>query len=238
MGHPLPIQRPGNTALKWLWICTLKWGVPLAVRERMWIQQRCTASLQCGCPQPSQFCISESLDLKWRPYSISCEVIWPESPSLFSMGISKVTCVWDLSWNGHRISCQNYSCLRDYSKHIRDICEGAAESCTPMSCLYWGWLPSIWRTVLRCKIVRQLCQFTVLYLQATVTNVNKKHSNVIDKFTPISPKLASWTSGSLPQIVQWSIPYVLFNFCKFWITLYMDHSTCSLRLCANFWIVL
>ena len=38
IGPPLPIQRPGNTALRWLWICTLKWGVPLAVRERMWIQ--------------------------------------------------------------------------------------------------------------------------------------------------------------------------------------------------------
>ena len=32
---------------------------------------------------------------------------------------------------------------------------------------------------------------------------------MIDKFTAISP---SWTPGSLPQIVLWSIPYVLFNF--------------------------
>ena len=31
-------QRPRNTALRWLWMFTLKWGVPLAVRERMWIQ--------------------------------------------------------------------------------------------------------------------------------------------------------------------------------------------------------
>ena len=44
---------------------------------------RCTASLQCGCPQPSQCCISWSLDLKGRPYSMASEVTWPESPSLF-----------------------------------------------------------------------------------------------------------------------------------------------------------
>ena len=30
---------------------------------------------------------------------------------------------------------------------------------------------------------------------------------------PYLLKLASWIPGSLPQIVQWSIPYVLFNFC-------------------------
>ena len=33
------------------------------------------------------------------------------------------------SWNGHRISCQNSSCLWYYSKHIMDICQSAAESC-------------------------------------------------------------------------------------------------------------
>ena len=41
-----------------------------------------------------------------------------------------------------------------YSKHTRDICQGVAESCTPMSCLHWGWWPSIWATVVRCKMVR------------------------------------------------------------------------------------
>ena len=116
---------------------------------------RWTASLQCGCPQPSQCCISGSLDLKGRPYSMTCEVIWPESPSLFSMWISKVTCVWDPNRNGHGISYyQNCSCLWCYWKHIRDICQRAAESCTPMSCLHWGWWPSIWGTVVRCKMVR------------------------------------------------------------------------------------
>ena len=41
-----------------------------------------------------------------------------------------------------------------YSKHTRDICQSAAESCTPMSCLQWGWWPSIWATVVRWKMVR------------------------------------------------------------------------------------
>ena len=115
---------------------------------------RCTASLQCGCPQPSQCCTSGSLDMQGRLYSMACEVTWSESPSLFSMGINKVTCVWDSSWNGHRIGCQNCSCLWYYSKHIRDICQSAAESCTSMSCLHWGWWPSIWATVVKCKMVR------------------------------------------------------------------------------------
>ena len=110
---------------------------------------RCTASLQSGCPQPFQCYISGSPDLKGRPYSMTYEVVWPESPSLFSMGISKVTCVWDPSWNGHRMSCLWY-----YSKHVRDICHGAAESCTSMSFLHWGWWPSIWATVVRCKMIR------------------------------------------------------------------------------------
>ena len=30
---------------------------------------------------------------------------------------------------------------------------------------------------------------------------------------PYLHKLPSWTPGSLPQVVQWSIPYVLFKFC-------------------------
>ena len=38
IGSPLPIQLPGNTALRWLRTSTLKGGVPLAVRKRMWIQ--------------------------------------------------------------------------------------------------------------------------------------------------------------------------------------------------------
>ena len=41
------------------------------------------ASLQCAYPQPTQCCISWSLDWKGRPYSMACEVTWPESPSLF-----------------------------------------------------------------------------------------------------------------------------------------------------------
>ena len=41
------------------------------------------ASLQCAYPQPSRFCISCSLDWKGRPYSMACEVTWPESTSLF-----------------------------------------------------------------------------------------------------------------------------------------------------------
>ena len=34
------------------------------------------------------------------------------------------------------------------------ICQGAAESCTSMSFLHWGWWPSNWATVVRCKMVR------------------------------------------------------------------------------------
>ena len=58
------------------------------------------------------------------------------------------------SWNAHRIIFQISSCLWCYSKYIRDICQSSAESCTPMSCLHWGWWPSIWATVVRCKMVR------------------------------------------------------------------------------------
>ena len=114
---------------------------------------RCTASLQCGCSQPYKCCISWSLDWKKRLYSMVCEVTWPESPWLFSMRISKVTCVWDTSGNRHGISCQNCSCLWCYSKHTRDICQGAAESCA-MSRLHWGCWSSIWATVVRCNMVR------------------------------------------------------------------------------------
>ena len=35
---------------------------------------RCTASLQCGCPQLTQCCISWPLDWKGRPYSMA----WPD----------------------------------------------------------------------------------------------------------------------------------------------------------------
>ena len=41
-----------------------------------------------------------------------------------------------------------------YSKHIRDICQGATESCSSMSFLHWGWWPSTWAIVVRCKMVR------------------------------------------------------------------------------------
>ena len=44
---------------------------------------------------------------------------------------------------------------------------------------------------------------------------------MIDKLTAIS----SWTTDSLPQIVQWSIPCVLFNFC----TLVLNHSVYILK---------
>ena len=105
------------------------------------------------CPFQLYFLVA---GLEREALFMACDVTWPESPSLFPMIISKFTCVWDPSrnwkWNG--ISYQNSSCLWYYSKHIRDICQGAAESCTPMSCLHWGWWPSIWATVVRCKMVR------------------------------------------------------------------------------------
>ena len=47
------------------------------------------ASLQCAYPQPSQCCISLSLDWKGRSNSTTYEVIWSESLSLFSMGYLK-----------------------------------------------------------------------------------------------------------------------------------------------------
>ena len=107
-------------------------------------------------------------------------------PFIISMGISKFTCVWDPSRNSHGFSYQTCSCLWYYWKHIRDICQGAAESCTSMSFLHWGWWPSIWATVVRCKMYVNCVN--VLYLHVTVTNVNKKvDGNVIDKFTVISP---------------------------------------------------
>ena len=46
------------------------------------------------------------------------------------------------------------ACQWCYSNHTRNICQGAAESCTPMSCLHWDWWPSIWAAVVRCKMVR------------------------------------------------------------------------------------
>ena len=45
-------------------------------------------------------------------------------------------------------------CVVSHSKHTRDICQGAAESCTPMSWLHWGWWTSTWATVIRCKMLR------------------------------------------------------------------------------------
>ena len=41
-----------------------------------------------------------------------------------------------------------------YSKLTRGIFQGAADTCTPMSRLHWNWWPSIWATVVRCKMVR------------------------------------------------------------------------------------
>ena len=37
----------------------------------------------------------------------------------------------------------------------------AAESYMPISCLHWGWWPSIWATVVRCKMISEFCQYTV-----------------------------------------------------------------------------
>ena len=48
----------------------------------------------------------------------------------------------------------NWCPWSQYSKHARDICQGAAESCMPLSCLHWGWWPSIWATIVRCRMVR------------------------------------------------------------------------------------
>ena len=85
------------------------------------------------------------------------QVRWPRRPwnraSPSNTATRKFTCVWDPSTNGHGISYQNCSCLWYYSKHIRDICKGAAKSCTSMSFLHWDWWPSIWATVVRCKMV-------------------------------------------------------------------------------------
>ena len=80
------------------------------------------------------------------------QVRWPRRP--WNRAFSSNPATRKCSWNGHRISYRNSSCLWYYSKHIRDICQGAAESCTPMSCLHWGWWTSIWATVVRCKMVR------------------------------------------------------------------------------------
>ena len=114
---------------------------------------RCNASLQCGSATIWMLYFRKA-GFEVEALFLGLEVIWPESSSLSSMAISKVTCVWDPSWNGHRISCQNCSCIWYYSQHIRDICQGTTEFCTPMSCLHWGWWPSIWATVVRCKMVR------------------------------------------------------------------------------------
>ena len=80
------------------------------------------------------------------------QVRWPRRPCNRASPSNPATRKY--SWIGHRISCQNISCLWYYSKHIMDICQGAAESCTSMSFLHWGWWPSIWATVIRRKMVR------------------------------------------------------------------------------------
>ena len=70
------------------------------------------------------------------------QVRWPRRPWNRASPSNPATRKY--SWNGHRISCQHSSCLWYYSKHIRDICQSAAEFCTPMSCLHWGSWPSVY----------------------------------------------------------------------------------------------
>ena len=76
-----------------------------------------------------------SLEWKGRPYSIACEVIWPETLLIIFMEISYIDCEYDPSGNGHEISCHDCSYLWCYSKHARDIWENAAESCILILCL-------------------------------------------------------------------------------------------------------
>ena len=42
-------------------------------------------------------------------------------------------------------------------------------------------------------------------------------------------KIVSWISGSLPKIVQWSIPSVLFNFC----TILLNHPVYNNNMYEN-----
>ena len=68
---------------------------------------------------------------------------------------------WIIGFTDPRFSTSNCSVEHplwgqrsQYSKHTRDICHGAPESCTPMSNLHWGWWLSIWAPVIRCKMIR------------------------------------------------------------------------------------
>ena len=92
----LPIQRPGNTALIWLWICTLKWGVPLVVRERMWIQHD-------GAPSHVSVDVRNHLSAVFPGRWIGREALFHGMRGhltfipfiIFYGNITKVSCVWD-----------------------------------------------------------------------------------------------------------------------------------------------
>ena len=155
IGPPFQIQRSGNTALRWLRISTLKWGgARLCSIRTLWRTAK-------GSLRLTSMCISTTISMLYFVVAgLEGEALFHGQlghltwiPFIISMGLSKFTCVWDPSRNGHGINYQNCSCLW-YSKHIRDICQGATESCTLMSFLHWGWWPSIWATVVRCKMVR------------------------------------------------------------------------------------
>ena len=82
------------------------------------------------------------------------QLVYQWSCAMASFWDLKIICAPSIiSKTVHGISYQNCSCLWYYSKHIRDICQGAAESCTSMSFLHWDWWTSIWATVVRCKMV-------------------------------------------------------------------------------------
>ena len=145
-------------------------GLPLAVRERMWIQHD-------GAPPHFSVDVRNYLNASfpdrciWRGGAIPWPARSPDLiPFIIFMGISKFTCVWDPSRNGHGISYQNCSCLWYYSKHIRDICQGATESCHV--CIEVGDV----NLSNCCKMQNDtlIVSMYVLYLQVTVTNVNKK----------------------------------------------------------------
>ena len=129
----LTIQRPGNTALR-------RCGHP-HWSEAVHRHVVSTSSHEQPRVRLTSVCISTTISFLYFLFAglegealfhgLRGHLTW--IPFITSMGISKFTCVWDPSRNGHGISCQNCSCLWYYSKHTRDICQGAAESCAQMS---------------------------------------------------------------------------------------------------------
>ena len=141
-GHgigPLQIQRSGNTALRFLRTSTLKrGGAPSCCIHILSRTAKDTPHFSVHIHNH----INAVFPGRWIGrvalfHGLRGHLTW--IPFIISIGISKFTCVWEPSRNGHGISCLNCSCLWYYSKHIRDICQGAAESCTSMSFLHWGW---------------------------------------------------------------------------------------------------